>query len=122
MKRVARRSRFPGCRCIVHYVSALHTEIPQQQQIYYLCEAFVACRPAARHFNVKLAKRLPLSDPVHFAHAGADLSLGHVPFKLECRSKTLLWVLQVYLHLCVSMGGRSVCACYMRACVSEEAL
>jgi len=58
MKRVAQRSRFPGCLCIVHYVSALHAERPQQQQTSGFCEAFVACRPAARHFVVKLAKRL----------------------------------------------------------------
>lgn len=58
MKRVAQRSRFPGCLCIVHYVSALHAERPQQQQTSGFCKAFVVCRPAARHFNVKLAKRL----------------------------------------------------------------
>ena len=58
MKRVAQRSRFPGCMCIVHYVSALHAERPQQPQTDGFCEAFVACRPAARHLNVKLAKRL----------------------------------------------------------------
>lgn len=32
VKRVAQRSRFPGCLCMVHYVSALHAERPQQQQ------------------------------------------------------------------------------------------
>jgi hypothetical protein len=58
MKRVTQRSRFPGCMCIARYASALQAERPQQQLTDCVCEIFGVCCPAARHLNVKLARRL----------------------------------------------------------------
>ena len=64
------------------------------------CEA---CEEAARH------------DLVHLACVGADLSLGHMPLKLECRSESLVEVLQL---ICTSMRMEQVGA-FMRMYISE---